>query len=224
MRLAQTVRLGAWILIGLNLLMAFGSIWVFIRMAPAIEVIIDQNERSLQACEKMLAALALADNQETDITQLKASFAAALNNAQNNITEKDEPPALDAIDRDYAGAFEGDFAAKTRTVEAILSLGEINREAMVRADKKARQLGNAGAWGVVFMASAVFLTGMLFMRALKKNLVMPLKEIDAVLNAHRSGDTMRRCSGTRLSRDVRRVFNNVNALLDGKQGMSGVNG
>jgi hypothetical protein len=214
MRLAQTVRLGAWILIGLNLLMAFGSIWVFIRMAPAIEVIIEQNERSLQACEKMLASLAMADNPEMDITRLQASFAAALKNAQNNITEKDEPAALDAIDQDYAGAFKKDAAARTRTVEAILLLGEINRDAMVRADKKARQLGNAGAWGVVFMASSVFLTGMLFLRALKKNLVMPLEEIDAVLTAHQRGDTLRRCTGPRLPKDVRRVFNNVNAFLD----------
>ncbi len=214
MRLAQTVRLGAWILIGLNLLMAFGSIWVFIRMAPAIEVIIEQNERSLQACETMLASLAVADKQEADIMQLKVSFAAALKNAQNNITEKKEPAALDAIDQNYAEAFGGNFAAKTRTVDAILLLGEINRDAMVRADKKARQLGNAGAWGVVFMASAVFLTGMLFLRALKKNLVMPLEEIDAVLTAHQSGDTMRRCSGTRLPKDIRQIFNNVNAFLD----------
>ena len=214
MRLAQTVRVGAWILIGLNLLMAFGSIWVFIRMAPAIEVIIEQNERSLQACETMLASLAVADRQKTDIIPLKASFAEALKNAQNNITEENEPAALEAIDQDYAGAFDGNFAAKTRTVDAILLLGEINREAMVRADKKARQLGNAGAWGVVFMASAVFLTGMLFLRALKKNLVMPLEEIDAVLTAHQSGDTMRRCAGTRLPKDIRRIFNNVNAFLD----------
>ncbi|MDT8377404.1 MAG: hypothetical protein RQ739_00835 [Desulfotignum sp.] len=214
MRLAQTVRLGAWILIGLNLLMAFGSIWVFIRMAPAIEVIIDQNERSLQACEKMLASLAMADNPEIDITRLKISFATALKNAQNNITEEQEPAALNAIDQNYAGAFKKEAAAKTRTVDAILLLGEINREAMVRADKKAQQLGNAGAWGVVFMASAVFLTGMLFLRALKKNLVMPLEEIDAVMTARQRGDTMRRCTGSRLSKDVRRVFSNVNAFLD----------
>ncbi len=214
MRLAQTIWLGAWILIGLNLLMAFGSIWVFIRMAPAIEVIIEQNERSLQACENMLASLALADRHAADITPLKVSFSAALKNAQNNITEKNEPAALDAIDQTYTRAFEGEFAAKTRTVDAILLLGEINREAMVRADKKARQLGSAGAWGVVFMASAVFLTGMLFIRALKKNLVMPLEEIDAVLKAYKSGDTMRRCTGTRLPKDIRRIFNNVNAFLD----------
>lgn len=214
MRLGQTIWLGAWILIGLNLLMAFGSIWVFIRMAPAIEVIIEQNERSLQACEKMLASLALADKHAADIPPLKASFSTALKNAQNNITEKKEPAALDAIDQNYTRAFEGDVASKVRTVDAILLLGEINREAMVRADKKARQFGSAGAWGVVFMASAVFFTGMLFMRALKKNLVMPLEEIDAVLTAHKSGNTMRRCTGIRLQKDIRRIFNNVNAFLD----------
>ncbi len=214
MRLGQTIWLGAWILIGLNLLMAFGSIWVFTRMAPAIEVIIEQNERSLQACEKMLASLALADMHTADIPPLKASFSTALKNAQNNITEKKEPAALDAIDQNYTRAFEGDVASKVRTVNAILLLGEINREAMVRADKKARQLGSAGAWGVVFMASAVFFTGMLFMRALKKNLVMPLEEIDAVLTAHQSGNTMRRCTGIRLQKDIRRIFNNVNAFLD----------
>ena len=36
MRLAQSVRLGAWLLIGLNLLMALGAIGILMRMAPAI--------------------------------------------------------------------------------------------------------------------------------------------------------------------------------------------
>jgi hypothetical protein len=214
MRLAQSVRLGAWILIGLNLLMAFGSIWVFIRMSPAIEVIIEQNERSLQACETMLAALAVTGPSAANTDELRASFAAALKNARNNITEVEEPDALAAIDQNYVPAFDGAVSAKIRTVEAILFLGEINREAMVKADQKAQQLGNAGAWGVVFMASAVFLTGMLFLRGLKKNLVQPLQEIDAVFTARQRGDTLRRCTGSRLSKDVRRVFNNVNAFLD----------
>ena len=32
---AQSVRLGAWLLILLNLLMALGAIWVLMRMTPA---------------------------------------------------------------------------------------------------------------------------------------------------------------------------------------------
>ena len=49
MRLAQAVRVGAWILVGLNLLMAVGAIGIFNRMAPAIAVIIERNERSINA-------------------------------------------------------------------------------------------------------------------------------------------------------------------------------
>ena len=58
MRLAQAVRVGAWILVGLNLLMAVGAIGIFNRMAPAIAVIIERNERSINACVDMLAIMA----------------------------------------------------------------------------------------------------------------------------------------------------------------------
>ena len=58
MRLAQAVRVGAWVLMGLNLLMAVGAIALFNRMAPAIAVIIERNERSIGACVDMLASLA----------------------------------------------------------------------------------------------------------------------------------------------------------------------
>jgi hypothetical protein len=93
-------------------------------------------------------------------------------------------------------------------------LDRINREAMVRADRKAQQLGRAGAWGVVFMALAVFLAGVLFIRSLTARVVRPLEEIHAVMTAHRSGETLRRCSGADLSRDVAAVFTGINELLD----------
>ena len=214
MKLGQSVRFGAWILISLNLLMSFGSIWVFMRMAPAIEIIIDQNEVSLQACEEMLAALLMKDRESPGTPPKIDAFHQALSRAANNITEKEEPPALDAIGRSYIKAFEGDDAALGRTVEAILQLGEINRAAMIKADRKARQLGAAGAWGVVFMATIVFLIGILFLRSLKKNLSDPLEEIDSVVSAFRKGDIMRRCTAKNPSRNIRQVFANLNDLLD----------
>lgn len=214
MKVGQNVRLGAWLLIGLNLLMAMGSIWVFIRMAPAIEVIIIQNERSLQSCEEMLSFLALMNLNGPDSGQLKASFNEALTRAENNVTEKEEPLALEAIRLNYAKAFAGDFEARKRTVAAIASLSRINREAMAVADQKARQLGNGGAWGVVFMASAVFLVGMLFMRSLGRNLVGPLAEIHSVISALRRGNTRRRCTRMDMPNDVAQVFNEFNEFLD----------
>lgn len=214
MKLSQPVRFGAWILIALNLLMSFGSIWIFMRMAPAIEVIIDQNEVSLQACEEMLATLLVKGGNESGINLQIDSFERALNRAQNNITEKEEPAALNAVSQSYINAFAGNDDALKRTVRAILQLGEINRAAMIEADRKARQLGYAGAWGVVFMAGIVFLIGMLFLRALKKNLFDPLEEIDSVVRAFHNGDALRRCTGKSSSKIIKQVFANFNELLD----------
>ncbi len=214
MKLLATVRWGALLLIGLNLLMALGSIWIFVRMAPAIEVIIDQNERSLEACENMLSSLAKSRGDNTDSPELKASFKKALKEAQDNITEEQEPEALELVDGNYSAAFAGDFKARIRTITAINLLGRINRDAMLRAEKRARQLGNGGAWGVVFMASAVFLAGLVFMRTLKRNLVRPLQEIYSVIAAQRQGETRRRCSGADVSKDIKTIFDGMNELFD----------
>ncbi len=214
MNILTRIRLGAFFLIGLNLLMAFGSIWIFTRMAPAIEVIIDQNERSLEACEKMLTALALSGARQGEQSQLIALFSTSLAAAQNNITERDEPAALETINNRYQRAFAGDPAAVVETIAAINQLGEINREAMVRADKRARQLGNGGAWGVVFMASAVFLAGLFFVRALQRNVVRPLEEIYLVITASHQGDTGRRCSAADTPKDIKTIFGGINELLD----------
>jgi methyl-accepting chemotaxis protein len=214
MKLAQAVKLGAWFLIALNILMAFGSIWIFMRMAPAIEVIIAQNQVSLEASEEMLAALLTKDKPGSGTVGSLASFRHALGRAKNNITEKEEPGVLDRIDQNFEKAFKGNDIALYQTVDAIVELGEINRAAMRRADVKAQQLGYAGAWGVVFMATVTFVVGMVFLRSMKKNLSEPMQEIDAVVTAFRKGDMMRRCSMKRPPRSIKQIFGNINELLD----------
>lgn len=214
MRIAQSIRIGVWLLIGLNLFMALGSIWIFMRMAPAIEVIIDRNERSLQACEEMLASLAMITGDPDADQALKSRFATALKRAQDNITETKEPVALKSINDDFSDAFTGKITAQQNTISAILFLGKINREAMILADLRAKQFGYAGAWGIVFMAVCVFFAGMVFKRSLSKSLIKPLEEIHAVISAHRNGDTIRRCTGSDLPRDVKTVFNGLNDYFD----------
>lgn len=85
---------------------------------------------------------------------------------------------------------------------------------MVKADRQARQFGNGGAWGIVFMASAVFIAGMLFMRSLKRNLVEPLEEIHSVIQAIRNGDSMRRCTGPDAPQEIKTIFSGINEVLD----------
>lgn len=214
MKAAQPVKIGAWLLIGMNLLMSFGSIWIFMRMAPAIQVIIDQNEVSLQSCETMLASLLyLKEDGKADSEKI-FEFNTALTKAKNNVTEKEEPAILAEIATHSAKAFQGDLEARHQTINTIIELGTINRAAMRRADTKAQQLGYAGAWGVVFMATITFTIGMMFLHSLRRNLSEPMEEINAVVVAFREGDRMRRCAMKTPSYRIRKIFINVNELLD----------
>lgn len=215
MRLAQAVRVGAWLLVGLNLLMALGAIWILMRMAPAMAGIIERNDRSLYACEEMLAALALAgDDPASGEEQHRARFQAALKRAEENVTEKGETAVLKTIAAGSPAAFAGDLGARRQAVAAIVRLGDINREAMTRADKHFRQFAEAGIWGVVFMAIAVFIVGLLFIRSLLGRVVRPVEELHAVIAAFRKGDTLRRCSGADMPQEVRAVFHGINEILD----------
>ncbi|MFZ5951802.1 MAG: hypothetical protein ACOYXC_13915 [Candidatus Rifleibacteriota bacterium] len=212
MKLAKGMILGAWFLVVVNLLLAFGAIGVFNRMSPAINDILSNNERSLQACEEMLSAMVFAQC-GSDADQLK-NFKSAFDRAKNNITEKDEPEILEIIKNHHDQAFSGNKDAVKQTVEAILRLGNINRQAMEDADKRARQLGQGGAWGIVFMALCSFLTGVIFIRNLNKRLLAPLEELKNVLQAHLGGETRRRCTGANLPEDIRSIFGSMNSVLD----------
>ncbi|MGD9731104.1 MAG: hypothetical protein AB7U45_02905 [Desulfamplus sp.] len=214
MRISQAVIIGAWFLISLNILMALGSIWIFMRMTPAIKDIIEKNEHSLQACEEMLASLAMLDGDAEADQKLIVKFEEALKRAHNNITEVEEPAAVEIIRSQFKAAFERNIKAKENTVAAIMLLGKLNRKAMIDADKRARQFGSAGAWGVVFMAASLFFVGMLFKRNLMVNLLNPVEEINAVIAAYRNGDTMRRCSGADLPADFLSIFHGINEILD----------
>lgn len=211
MKIAQSVRFGAWLVIIINLIMAFGSIWIFTRMAPAIEVILARNAVSLESCSLMQTAL--LQGISADATALDG-FKSALADARENITEQDEPEVIDRIHDDYEDAFAGDLAALDRATVAIAELRKINRQAMHDADARAKQLGYAGAWGVVFMATLSFLIAMLFLRSLDKNLTEPMEEINTVVASFNQGDRMRRCSLANTPRSVKQVFNNINELLD----------
>lgn len=214
MKSAHAVRIGLWLMMAFNLLMALGSIWIFMRMAPAIEVIIDRNERSLEACEEMLASLALIGPDGAAGQGLENRFIASFKRAENNITEDEEPESLKSINALFHKAFMGDMDVRRKVVSAITQLAQTNREAMVKADIHARQFGYAGAWAIVFMAVIVFFAGMLFKRSLESHLVKPLEEIESVVCAHQNGDIMRRCSMADMSKDVQGLFNGLNELLD----------
>jgi methyl-accepting chemotaxis protein len=220
MRLAQAVRVGSWLLVGLNLLMAVGTIAIFTRMAPAIATIIEHNERTLKACEDMLAVMAVTGAGSPFSHEQARIFQTAFDRAKANITEPQEPEILKRMEPTLPPLFQGDTEIRKEVVEATVQLGKINRDAMTIADQRAQQLGRAGAWGVVFMALTAFLAGVIFIRKITRRVVTPLEEIHTVIIAHRNGETMRRCTGTDLSQDVVAVFTGINDLLDQCQALA----
>lgn len=214
MRLAQAVRVGAWLLIGINLLMAVGTIGIFTRMAPAIAVIIEHNDRSLMACEEMLAILAVRGAGSAMPSEAARDFLSAFERAKSNVTEPEEPQILGKIEPRLGSLLQGENSSRDAVVADLLELGRINRDAMAATDRRAQQLGRAGAWGVVLMALSAFLAGVIFIRNLTHRVVLPLQEIHDVIAAQRSGETMRRCVGVDLSQDVAVVFTGINELID----------
>lgn len=214
MKLAQPIRSGAWILISLNLLMSFASVWIFVRMVPAIEKIIAENEASLEACEDMLTALTLADANALETQTSASAFSNALDRAIKNITEIEEPAVVERIKHSYAAALSGDRTAIRQTVEAISQLSKINRAALKRDHMKAKQLGTAGAWSIVFMSILIFLVGMINIHNIRVNAIDPLQEINSALTAFHLGDTLRRCSLKSPNRNVSQIFSQVNELMD----------
>jgi hypothetical protein len=213
-KLAQSVRTGAWLLIGLNLLMALGSIWIFDQMAPNIERIIAQNGRSLQACDTMLSALAhfLATPDQKDAC--KSHFEEGLQIAKSNLTETGEETIIAAIENHYLKAFESNPSSVADTLEAIKNLRTLNWNATLRADQNAKKFGKTGAWAVVFMAVLVFWAGVLFKQFIFRTLVTPMEEIHSVMTERRRGDRYRRCSGRTLPQEIQSLYRQVNDLLD----------
>lgn len=205
--------MGAWIIVIINLLMAFGAIGVFTRMTPAIANIMSNNERSLKACEEMLFSLAMSSIEE-DREAGKKSFLAALQRAIKNITEKEESEALADITKSSVRFFAGETEALKETVAKIIFLSEINRNAMTKADIAAQQLGRSGAWGIVFMAIFALLGGIIFIANLHNKLLQPLEEMKLVLQANQQGEAHRRCAGINLPSDIKNLYGQINKLLD----------
>ncbi len=223
MRLTYAVRTGAWLLVGLNLLLALGAIGLLTRMTPAIAQIIERNGHSIRSCEDLLTLFALTgDHAFTKIESERAQTLVA--KIRGNITEPGEPVLVEAIERDLAAAFRGERGARAVVIEHIAELSRVNQAAMAKADHKAQQLGQAGAWGVVFMAVAAFLAGLFFIHGLNRRIVIPIEEIHAVLRAHRTQDIMRRCSGTDLPQEMQAVFMGLNELLDQCQALGASSG
>lgn len=214
MELRRDFLLAIGTLVTLNLLLAFGMIGLLTRMSPAILEILEENVVSLEASETMLAALLMERIEPGRAAGNSDRFYAALERAKGNVTEPAESEVLQKIERHAAAALAGEPFALEEAATQIVRLSEINRNAMAAADQEAQRLGYAGAWTAVFLGFISLLISLVVIRRLEKRMVLPLTELQNVLDAVRSGDRHRRCRIANPSRQIQHLFQEVNALLD----------
>ncbi len=206
MKFARGVRLGAWLLVALNVVLAFTAIWVLLRIPPAVTPVLDLT--SLAACEEMLVCLGAAKSPQS------AADRARFEQALNTVAVRNGKEAVRDIVQQYKQAFAGNEINIQKTRAAIRNLSAKQRQGLVSAGRQVRQFASAGAWVVVFMAQAIFLIGLLFLRKQKSQLLAPLEEVIAVLQARKNGDSLRRCGSCFAPLDMQFLFGGINELLD----------
>lgn len=203
MRLGQ-VRGLYLVLVGIQVVTSLAGIALLGRMSPAIGEILTTNEASVEHAEVMLGALALGDAQ---------SFEDALRRAEREVTEPGERVIIARVRSRAGGALAGDRGARFDTVSELMRLVEINRESMHAADAAARRLGLAGRWALALLALIGLLASAWAMRKARIQLVAPLTELVAVLQARAAGDRHRRCTRSGDA-ELGRILTELNEIID----------
>ncbi|MCA8952810.1 MAG: hypothetical protein KDE27_25090 [Planctomycetes bacterium] len=200
----------------LNLLLVFAAIGLFARMGPAVELILQRNDATIVAAEDILEALAREPAGVTS-PERREAVDAALATIARNVTEQDEPKAIAAIEQSIAAGLEGQAKARETLTDALRALIELNRDAMLAADREAQRLGVAGAWAAAFVGLATLLLGLVLGRRLGRRLVRPVLELRQVLGAARTGDEFRRCGVHDAPIEVEETLDELNRLLDARE-------
>jgi len=197
-----------------QVVLAFASIGLLTRITPAVEGIINENVVSIEAVEQMFAGLAAP----TVDDGVRESFAAGLRQAESNVTEPSETPQIAVLNARSKEALDGDAEARRATVDALVHLGRINVESVRRADRKAQQLGAAGAWISAFLGALGFMLSVMAVRRVTRRFLEPLNELALTVEAYREGDVHRRFGTRDAPIELQRIGETINALLLDKAG------
>ena len=207
MQSGKLITIGVWGMIIFNLLLSFGAVWSLQRISPEIQRIYQRNVVSLDACEKMLLALA-----EPAVDQ--QNFLNALQAAENNITEAGERETVMQIKALAERLGSGNIHDRRLLTKEIIKLTNFNKNAIIESALQAQKMRQAGAWGIVFMTSFFFILALYFECRLRQTLLMPLEEIATVMEERTRGDRFRRCNLPHAAKDTKKMLAAINDLID----------
>jgi PAS domain-containing protein len=213
----MALRRDLWIAVGalvaLNVLLAFGATGLLVRMGPAIERILDENIAPIGAAEEMLGILALAGADPIPPDE-RVRFEGALRRARTHEPHPEEASILDAIEAQMPRAIEGSVEARRTLVPWLARWIEHHRADMRDIDRDAKRLGHAGAWAAVGIGIASLAISLVVTGYLRRRILVPIEELDRVLDGVRHGDPHRRCRPGQARGELLDVLLAVNAWLD----------
>ena len=180
----------------------------FQRLEPFVNTLNSSNTESLYYAEQMLSSISVKKDLKT--------FEINLNKAKNNITEKGEKQAVDKIADNYLPAFNGNKKVEEETINEITALSKINRVAMEQAGLRAKKMQTVGIWIIIFPSIFIWIIGFTLMARLKRTFIKPIQELNDVIFDYNNGNRMRRCPSYTITKDLQKLYDGINHILDEK--------
>lgn len=208
MNFSQRIYTSFIILLICSTVITIAGIKGFQRLTPFVNTLNSSNTKSLYYTEQMLTSISAKKD-------LK-NFEKNLNSARNNVTEAGEREVVDKITNKYLSAFKGNKEAEEEVVNEIAELSSLNRVAMEQAGHKAKKLQTVGIWIILFPSIFIWIIGLTLLRRLKRIYVKPIQELNDVIYEYNSGNRMRRCPSYTASKDLQKLYDGINRILDNK--------
>lgn len=184
------------------------GIYGFQKLEPFVNTLNSSNTESLYYAEQMLSSISI----KKDLRR----FEEFLKKAMNNITEKGEKEAVDKIADNYLPAFNKDEKIEDETINEITELSKINRVAMQQAGVKAKKMQIIGIWIIIFPSIFIWIIGLTLLARMRRTFIEPIEELNSVIVDYNSGNHMRRCPSYTPSKDLQKLYDGINRILDNK--------
>ena len=208
MNFSQRIHSSFIILLLCATIISIAGIKAFLRLEPFINTLNSANTKSLYYSEKMLSSISAKKDIEI--------FEEYLQKSKNNVTEVGEREILDKISDTYLPAFKGNRKVEEETIDKIAQFSHINRIAMERAGKKAKNIERVGIWIILFPSIFIWILGLAILHRLKTTLIKPIQELNNVIFEYHKGNKMRRCPSSTVSKDLQKLYDGINQILDDK--------
>jgi len=208
MKLGKRIYYSFIILLICSTVISIAGIWAFQRLEPFVNTLNSSNTESLYYAEQMLSSISM----KKDLKKFEEN----LYKAQNNITEAGEQEVLEKIAGNYQPAFYGNEKYEEATIDNIAELSKINRLAMQRAGLRAKKMQTVGIWIILFPSIFIWIIGLTLLARIKRVFIKPIEELNDVITDYNKGNRMRRCPSYTVSKDLQKLYNGINAILDNK--------